>query len=145
MLYYHIGNVIWNFVVFNQLEVVSLMQYNFLLQLYHKHFCETIQTIFWTLHQISMELPLSCKKILLFMIYSTKSRLHLQSQGWQRNIQELVLMSQFWQKWNLLSKHVQKQEIDKSGQQLPEHIWNAINNLNSDLEPDDHSWRWKSI
>ena len=75
------------------------------------------------------------------MIYSTKSRLHLQSQGWQRNIQELVLMSQFWQKWNLLSKHVQKQEIDKSGQQLPEHIWNAINNLNSDLEPDDHSWR----
>ena len=50
-------------------------------------------------------------------------------------------MSQFWQKWNLLSKHVQKQEIDKSGQQLPEHIWNAINNLNSDLEPDDHSWR----
>ena len=75
------------------------------------------------------------------MIYSTKSRLHLQSQGWQRNIQELVLMSQFWQKWNLLSKHVQKQEIDKSGQQLPEHIWNAINNLNSDLELDDHSWR----
>ena len=75
------------------------------------------------------------------MIYSTKSRLHLQSQGWQRNIQELVLMSQFWQKWNLLSKHIQKQEIDKSGQQLPEHIWNAINNLNSDLEPDDHSWR----
>ena len=88
-----------------------------------------------------MELPLSCKKILLFMIYSTKSRLHLQSQGWQSNIQELVLMSRFWQKWNLLSEHVQKQEIDKSGQQLPEHIWNAINNLNSDLELDDHSWR----
>ena len=58
------------------------------------------------LHQILIELPLSCKKILLFMIYSPKSGLHLQSKGWQSNIQELVLMSQFRQKQNIFIEHI---------------------------------------
>ena len=59
-----------------------------------------------TLHQISMELPRSCKKNLLFMICSTRSGLHLQSLSWWSNIQELVLTSSFWQKWDLFIEHV---------------------------------------
>ena len=59
------------------------------------------------LHQISMELQVNCKKILLLMICSTKSGLHIQSQSWWSNIEELLLMSIFWQKWNVLIEHIQ--------------------------------------
>ena len=59
------------------------------------------------LHQISMELPVSCKKLLLFMICSTKSRLQLQPYSLWSKIQELLLMSKFQQKWNVFIEHIQ--------------------------------------
>ena len=90
-------NVIQNFfVVFNQVEVVSFRQYNFLLQLYHKNFCEMLNVT----SDIDMELPPSYEK---FYLWSTqhKSGLHLQTYSWQNSTQELVLISWFWQEWNL--------------------------------------------
>ena len=77
-------------------------------QLPLKNFSETDWNIFFTLHQLSMEVQLSCKKIILFIICSTKSGLQFQSYGWWSNIQEVALMSWFWPKFNLFIKHVQK-------------------------------------
>ena len=45
---------------------------------------------------MSMEFPVSCKQFFLFKICSTKS-----------GLQKLLLMSKFWQKWNVLIEHIQ--------------------------------------
>ena len=58
------------------------------------------------LHQISMELPVSCKKF--FYLWSAELNL---GQTFNNRVggvtEELLLMSKFWQKWNVLIEHMQ--------------------------------------